>query len=285
MNKISALAGLLKYRLSLAVTFSSLTGFLIFDNQPGLKILYLAAGVFLLAGGAAALNQFMERDQDAMMIRTMSRPIPGEKIEPGDALKTAFTLLLSGTVILFFSGIIPALLGLLTVFIYNIVYTRLKKVSWFAVIPGSLVGAIPPLIGFTAAGGKVPTAEIILFASFMFLWQLPHFWLIILRYRSDYQRAGFKTFPGIINERLARIIVFTWVTLTSSFLAFFAINDLLLNRLFSIILILLNIFFILFFYHLLFLSVKERSVKRAFMLINSFSLAIMVLFILNSCLR
>lgn len=285
MKKMSALAGLLKYRLSLAVTFSAVTGFLIFDHQPGLNMLFLTVGVFLLAGGAATLNQYMERDQDARMIRTMSRPIPGEKIEPSDALKTAIILLISGTAILLFTGIIPALLGLLTVFIYNIVYTWLKRVSWFAVIPGSLVGAIPPLIGFTAAGGNVPAAEIILFASFMFMWQLPHFWLIILRYRSDYQRAGFKTFPGIINDRLARIIVFTWVTLTSSFLAFFAVNDLVFNRLFNIILILLNIFFILFFYHLLFRSVGERSVKRAFVLINSFSMAIMILFILNSCLR
>jgi protoheme IX farnesyltransferase len=277
----------MKIRLSLAVTFSAVTGFLLFDNHPGSGILILIAGVFLLASGAAALNQFTERDLDASMERTKHRPIPGERIEPGIALGFAFFLLSTGSGFLMICGYIPVLFGILTVFLYNIVYTSLKKVSWFAVVPGALVGAIPPVIGFTAAGGNEPVAGIILFSSFMFLWQLPHFWLIILRYRSDYLKAGFKTLPSFIDDRLTKYLVFVWVTVTSFMLVFFSVSELVFDRAISMILIPMNICFILLFHRVIFKpeeAGENKGVKTAFLLINAFSIAVMLLFIANSFL-
>lgn len=287
MERTFAWVGLLKIRLSLAVTFSAVTGFLLYDNHPGGEIFYTIAGVFLLSSGAATLNQYAERHADALMNRTMHRPIPGYHIAPQNALLIAFFLLVTGSLILLITGYVPAILGLFTVFLYNIVYTSLKKVSWYAVVPGALVGAIPPLIGFTAAGGKGPDAGIILFCSFMFLWQLPHFWLIIMRYRNDYYKAGFKMLPEKIDDRLTKNLVFFWVTVTSLLLAIFSFKELIFDRIISLILIPMNICFILLFYRVLFIPGKtkeNRGVKIAFILINAFSLAVMLLFIANSFL-
>jgi protoheme IX farnesyltransferase len=285
MKQISAISGLLKIRLSLAVTFSALTGFIIYDNQPGINMFILFCGVFFLSTGAAALNQYTERDLDAKMERTMQRPLPAEIIEPDGALKIAMFLIISGTLVILLTGLIPSLLGLITVFLYNFVYTSLKKISWFAIVPGALVGAIPPVIGFTAAGGSIPSAEIIFFSAFMFLWQLPHFWLIIVRYRNDYRLAGFKTLPGNIGEMETKRLVFIWAILTSVLLGFFSANELVFNSLISLILIPLNIFFILLFYRALYTRPAETSARNAFILINSFSFLIMILFIVNSFFR
>jgi protoheme IX farnesyltransferase len=277
----------MKVKLSLAVTFSAVTGFLLFDNHPGTGILVMIAGVFLLASGAAALNQVTESEPDSSMERTKHRPIPDERIDRRNALLFAIILLVLGAGILVFCGYIPVVLGLATVFLYNVVYTSLKKISWFAVVPGALVGAIPPVIGYTAAGGNYPGAGIILFSSFMFLWQLPHFWLIILRYRSDYLKAGFKTLPAGIDDRLTKSLVFTWVTVTSILLAFLSVRELVFSRAIAMILIPMNIFFILLFHRVLFRRETEGekgSVKTAFIMINAFSLFVMLLFIANSFL-
>jgi protoheme IX farnesyltransferase len=267
------------------VTFSAITGFMIYDNHPGINLFILIGGVFLLSSGAAALNQYTERDLDAMMERTMQRPLPAEKIKPDNALITGLSLIISGTSVILFTGFLPALLGLVTVILYNLIYTSLKRISWFAVVPGALVGAIPPIIGFTAAGGRSPSGGILLFAAFMFLWQLPHFWLIIMRYRTDYQLAGFKTLPGNIGDRGTRMLVFIWALLTSLFLGIFSSDELVFNGIITIILIPVNIFFIVLFYRALYIRHNLRSASGAFILINSFSLLIMILFIVNSFLK
>jgi protoheme IX farnesyltransferase len=284
MKRIYAYAGLLKFRLSAAVTFSAVTGFLLYDNNPGPEIIFMIAGVFLLSSGAAALNQYTERDPDGMMDRTKHRPIPGDLIGSRQAVVFAVILLIAGSAVLSFSGITPVILGALTVFLYNAVYTALKRISYFAVVPGALVGAIPPVIGFTAAGAASPDAGIILFASFMFLWQLPHFWLIILRHRSDYARAGFKTFPAGIDENITKVLVFAWVSVTSLLLVFFSLKELVFDSIISMILIPMNAGFILLFYRFLFITGEKRGERIAFILINVFSLAVMLLFIANSFL-
>jgi len=277
----------MKIKLSLAVTFSAVTGFLLSDNHPGMDILFLIAGVFFLASGAAALNQVMESEPDAKMERTKRRPIPDERIDPRNALLFAVILMVAGAGTLVFCGYIPVVLGLVTVFLYNVVYTYLKKISWFAVVPGALVGAIPPVIGYTAAGGNTPDTVIILFSSFMFLWQLPHFWLIILRYRSDYLKAGFKTLPAGIDDGLTRSLVFGWITVTSVLLAFLSVRELVFNRAIYMVLIPMNIFFILLFHRVLFrneTAEEKRGIKTAFIMINAFSLFVMLLFIANTFL-
>jgi protoheme IX farnesyltransferase len=184
-----------------------------------------------------------------------------------------------------FTGLIPAALGLLNVILYNLIYTPLKRVTSLAVIPGSAVGAIPPLIGFTAAGDKMLSPEILLFASFMFLWQLPHFWLIIMKYRDDYYRAGFKTFSSKMTEKNIRNLIFLWVFVSTVFLILVMREGVFFNRLLLALLIPLNAGFIVYFYHLLYRNTGLVSAnKAAFMLVNSFGLVIMLMFIINAFL-
>ena len=288
INKAFRAAGvytdLIKYKLSLAVTFSSVTGYFIYRNSFDESLLFLVAGVFLLASGSAALNQYSEREYDALMSRTKNRPLPLKKINSHIALKTSIMLLSAGFILTLFTGVIPSLLGLLNIGLYNLVYTRLKRITPFAILPGALVGAIPPVIGYTAAGGVYPGPAIILFSSFMFLWQLPHFWLIIIRYKDDFQSAGFKTFFNITSEKQVKMLIFIWILFSTLFLLCFSTLTLAFSSQVNYFLIPLNSFFILLFYKLLFRRDTPNSIKDAFIVINSFGFLIMILFIVNSFL-
>ena len=282
--KIAVYTDLIKYKLSLAVTLSSVTGYFIFSHNFKGSLLWLVIGVFLLASGSAALNQYTEREFDALMDRTKNRPLPLKKLSHEVVLKVSVFLLATGLTFTLFSGILPSLLGLLNIVLYNVAYTRLKRITSLAIIPGALVGAVPPFIGYTAAGGMHLTPEIILFSAFMFLWQLPHFWLIIIRHRDEYNSAGFKTFSHTLKEKQIRILIFLWVLFSTLFVLCFSSLTLGLSKPVNYFLILMNSFFILLFYHLLFKRDAQKDVKGAFILVNSFSFLIMILFIVNSFL-
>ena len=282
MGRVRIYTDLVKYKLSLAVTFSAVTGYLIFRPEADKTLLFLIAGVFFLSSGSAALNQFTEREYDAVMSRTRKRPLPSEKMKPAMALRISIMLLITGSCILMFTGPATTLLGMITAAIYNFVYTRLKRVTSLAVIPGALVGALPPLMGFTAAGGSALSPGILMFAGFMFMWQLPHFWLIIMRNRIDYAAAGFRSINNNYSDRQIRIFIFIWVVISTIFLQVVSSFEPVFAREFKMLLIPLNLIFILLFHRLLFRKYDSNGPSGAFILINSFSLIIMILFILNS---
>ena len=282
MKRIVIIANLVKLRLSLAVTFSALTGYFINKTFLGPEFLYLLGGILLLASGSAALNQYTERDLDALMERTRGRPIPQDKIGHGTALAISIILITAGTLCLSLTGLLPAILGLFTIFLYNFIYTRLKRITPFAIVPGALVGAIPPVIGFTASGASEATFEIVLFSAFMFLWQLPHFALILMKYRNEYKAAGFRITTDKIDNMTIKRLVFTWGIISSLLLFIFSAVNLVFNRYLTVALIPVNIVFILAFHTLLFSSEKKEDTKGAFILINVFSIIVMLLFILNA---
>ena len=148
------LPSLVKLVLSLAIALSSAAGYIFYSHIFSYGFLFCIAGVFMLSAGAAALNQYQEREQDALMDRTRNRPIPSGDITPRQALVTAVILAISGTVILWAgSGWLPALLGAGNLAWYNGVYTPLKRKSHFAVLAGAVNGAVPPAIGWTALCG------------------------------------------------------------------------------------------------------------------------------------
>ncbi|MEO8399942.1 MAG: UbiA family prenyltransferase, partial [Ignavibacteriaceae bacterium] len=142
-------------------------------------------------------------------------PIPSGKISPQNALIISIILVVSGSAILLFSaGWIAFVLGILNLIWYNGIYTPLKKVSALAIIPGSLVGAIPPAVGWVAAGGYIFDPQIIILSAFFFIWQIPHFWLLLLVLGKDYEQAGFPTLTQIFStEQLSRI-TFIWIIAT-----------------------------------------------------------------------
>lgn len=282
---LPVLADLTKYRLSLAVVLSSVTGYFLAYGATGINLLYLSAGVFLLSSGSAALNQYTERAADSLMERTRSRPLPSGKISIRNTLFLSVLFFITGSILLLINGIIPLALGLFTVLIYNVVYTRLKMKTILSIIPGALVGAIPPLIGYSSAGNSFYNHEIIAFSLFMFLWQLPHFWLILIRHGKDYSAAGFATISRYLNELQIRYLVFFWVLLTSAFITTYFILAETLNKNIFISTSLLNLAFIFLFHRLLFRKEGENEIKGAFILINSVSVLIMVFIIAESILK
>ena len=275
---------LVKFKLSMAVTLSAVLGWFLYRPVYGADILYLIFGVFLLAGASASLNQFQERFFDARMGRTDRRPIPAGKILPQRALAVTALLAVAGLFLLSKLGAIPTLLGFGNLLIYNFLYTPLKRITSFALIPGGLVGAIPPMIGWTGAGGEIFHPTILFICTLMFLWQMPHFWLLIIRYGQEYEKAGFRTVSGYLNDAQIRRLIFIWICVSSLFLLAFPIFDIRLAPWLTIILILLNLTFIITFYLLLFRRVNPKHQKILFILGNVFLTVVLLLFILNSLL-
>lgn len=281
---ISILLQLIKVRLSLAVTLSAVSGFFISQKVPGANLVFLTTGVFFLAASAAVLNQISEIKYDRIMSRTKERPLPLELISGKSASAIAMVLMCAGISCLSFTGIIAVCLGLAALIMYNLIYTKLKRISILAIIPGAIVGAIPPLIGYEAAGGGIPDPAITMFSSFVFLWQLPHFWLILIKNRKDYEAAGFVTFSSNISRKQIRNLVFIWVLLSSVFLISFTSVFEVFSVKVNWLLIPVNFLFIFLFLLSLFGKNEKDEYSGAFILINIFNLLIMILFIINSFL-
>jgi heme o synthase len=173
---------------------------------PWMRLLHTLAGTALVAGGAAALNQWMERRFDARMRRTARRPVAAGRIEPLRALAFGTLASLVGAADLLLTvGPLPALLALVTLLSYLFLYTPLKRVTPLCTLIGALPGAIPPLIGWAAARGRLDLGAWMLFAI-VFLWQFPHFMAIAWMYREDYDRAGYLVLPsGEARDRFVTV--------------------------------------------------------------------------------
>lgn len=185
---------LTKPRLSLLSVFTASLGFLVHDPlrlDLGL-FLALTIGTALAAGGAAALNQWMERKEDALMSRTATRPLPSKLVSPEIAVAFGISLSAIGLLILWnWTNEWATILTLSTLIIYLAIYTPLKKKSPLAIEIGAIAGALPPLIGWVVAAGSPTNYGFILF-GILFAWQLPHFMAIAWNHREDYTKGGFK---------------------------------------------------------------------------------------------
>ena len=207
---------LTKIRITSFVTVTTAFGYIAASGKINFEIIPVLLGVLLLAFGSAALNHYQEKDFDAMMNRTKGRPIPSGRISSANVLKISLILILSGSIILLIGANILALgFGLLNLVWYNFVYTLLKRKTPFAIVPGSLVGAIPPIIGWVAAGASLADPQIIIISFFFFIWQIPHFWLLLLVMDKDYQQAGFPTLTQVFNHSQLSRITFIWIISTA----------------------------------------------------------------------
>jgi len=211
------LAALAKLRISLLSTLSAATGFVAASRELRAPLPSALAGTFLLAAGAAALNEVLDRDRDARMERTRDRPIPAGRVGAPAALVLAVLSGAGGAALLWAgAGPVPALLGLAALAWYDAVYTPLKRVTAFAVLPGSIVGALPPAIGWTAAGGALADGRLHALCAFFLLWQVPHFWLLALRHAEDYARGGFPTPARRFSAAQMGRITFVWTLATGA---------------------------------------------------------------------
>ena len=202
------LVALSKPRVLLMVLASTLAGYFVaLDGRPDLaRVIHVLIGTFMAAGGTLALNQYVERDVDALMERTRRRPLPDHRLQPLEALLFAGVLTSAGVMYLAVSvGIAVAGLTLATTILYLGAYTPLKTRSALCMLVGAVPGALPPVTGWLAARGELGLGAAMLFAI-VFLWQLPHTLAIALLYRDDYARAGVRVLPvvdahGTVSDR------------------------------------------------------------------------------------
>jgi protoheme IX farnesyltransferase len=190
---------LAKPRLNLLVVASALAGYVMAGGEmlDAIRVICTVAGTALVAGGASALNQVIERVPDSMMRRTRLRPMPDGRLQPFEAVAFGMTLVLAGLALLAAGvNLLSAAVALTTLLTYAVMYTPLKRRTSFATVIGAIPGALPPVIGWAAARGSLSQGAWVLFAI-VFLWQLPHFLAIAWMYREDYARAGFPMLPVI----------------------------------------------------------------------------------------
>jgi len=225
MHQLFAYIQLTKPRITILVIMTTVAGYLFAGGTTVLdaKLFYLVAGSVAACSGSAVLNQYLERDFDARMEHTRDRPIPAGVVQPVHALNFGILLVLAGvTVAGLMVNLLSAFLILLTAFIYIVIYTPMKRVSWLSTSLGAVSGAIPPVTGWAAATGIIGSGAWILFLI-LFLWQHPHFYAVAWMYRNDYRAGGFKILSAIDsrgNRIFKHILASTLLLVLASFLPY-----------------------------------------------------------------
>src|SRR5690554_268522 len=197
--RLRAYFDLMKLRLSAVVTFSAVFGFIL--GHSGTVFAWnsffgLLIGGFLVSGASCAMNEIWERELDKLMKRTRNRPLPSETISVTEAYWFTFLIAVLGVSMLWiYTNPLTTWLGVLSMVLYAFVYTPLKRVGPIAVFVGAIPGALPPLLGWTAATGGISHEALIIF-GIQFIWQFPHFWAIAWVSDEDYKKAGFKLLPS-----------------------------------------------------------------------------------------
>ena len=217
---------LTKPELTFLSVLTALCGFyLASETFDLLSFTWVGLGTLFLGGGAGTLNQYLERNYDGLMKRTERRPLPSGRMQSVTALTFGLILSAVGLGILFvLSGVLPGLLGLVTISSYLLVYTPMKRVSPSSTLIGGIPGALPPLIGWTAASGAITTGGWILFLI-LFFWQMPHFFSLAWMYRKDYARAGYRMLTAqdpVGTKTSLHIVVHCILLLLTSILMTFA---------------------------------------------------------------
>ncbi|OGL44937.1 MAG: hypothetical protein A2161_06190 [Candidatus Schekmanbacteria bacterium RBG_13_48_7] len=215
-NLSSVIFELCRIRLAILVSLSAIAGYVAAQGKLSGGILFLVAGIFCLSCGASALNQYHEQKVDALMERTKNRPIPSKRIHPNNALYIALFFITCGLIVLYIgSSIVEVILGLFALLWYNIIYTYLKKKSVFAVIPGAVVGIIPPVIGWIMGGGNFSDPKIVVLIFFFFIWQIPHFGIFLLMHGNEYEKAGLPTLTKNFTFNQLTRILYIWILATA----------------------------------------------------------------------
>ena len=274
-EKLNIILELTKVRITVLVTVTTVFGFILAEGRISTAIILPALGIFLLACGSAVVNHYQEWKTDSLMTRTRNRPIPAGKISVRNALLLAAGISLLGSLFLYFgSGLTTLLLGWLAFFWYNGVYTPLKKISSLAVIPGSLIGAIPPVVGWVAGGGELLDPKIGVIAFFFFIWQVPHFWLLLLVLGKDYEKAGFPTLTKVFSREQLTRLTFVWTAVTALTVLLFPVYDIIKISYTGYLLLALALWLIIASSKLL--NLKSDNLSFAFKSINLFVLIVII---------
>jgi protoheme IX farnesyltransferase len=269
---------IIKFKITVLVSLTTGLGYILAADSLSFQLFYPVIGIFLLACSASALNHYQERDTDALMHRTSGRPIPSGRIQPAGVLIISFIIFMLGSIVLISgTNLLTLSIGYLTFIWYNGVYTPLKKITPWAIVPGSLVGALPPMAGWVAAGSSPLDSRILLVSLYFFIWQIPHFWLLLMLYSKDYERGGFPTLSSVFTDSQLKLVTFVWLVST--------VFTAMLMPLFGIVsytssaLILLLLSFWMIYNALKFLrsGTENKQVIRSFVRINLYTLMLITL--------
>lgn len=206
---------LTKFNLTFTVMLSTIFTFILVKGDITTDLLIPSVAVLLLGLGVCALNQYQEYEDDAKMPRTQNRPIASKKITPNEGLIISVILIILSFFAIWLSlDFIGVLIFISVIILYNGLYTKTKKHTVYAVIYGAVLGVIPPLIGWIAGGGDITDIRFLTICLFYFVWQIPHFWLLILKYYKQYEKAGYKTVATVFGVQRLERITFIWLLLT-----------------------------------------------------------------------
>lgn len=217
---------LAKLRLSFLVVFSAVIGYLfgVTGFYSITSLFWVALGGLLVTGASNTINQIIEKDIDRLMARTQNRPLPAERMNTLEAILAAGIMGIAGILILtYFFNPISGVLAAVSLLTYAFIYTPLKRVSSVAVFVGAIPGALPPMIGYVCATGRIDFVAILLF-SLQFLWQFPHFWAIAWVQFEDYKKAGIMLLPSASGKtRMSALqnVIYCSVLLVVSMLPYF----------------------------------------------------------------
>jgi heme o synthase len=283
LSRIKIIAELGKVRISLPVAFSACTGYVLQTGKFDAGAWLLLAGVFLMSCSSGAINHIQEYKTDAMMPRTQKRPIPSGKISIKGAVLVALGYFIAGAAILLLTfSPIAFFTSVLTLLSYNAIYTPLKKVTAFAVVPGSLVGALPPFIGWFAGGGALADERILWVSLFFFIGQIPHFWLLLLMFGKEYAMAGFPSLNSVFNENQIKRLSYTWILATIA--AALIMASTVLRGNFLILTLLIYIFYLLLPLSSGILFKRDLPVRGSFLKLNLLYVMMMILLMVDSLL-
>lgn len=274
---IHTLLELSKVRITFAVSLTTITGYVLASGRFDTGLILPTLGIFLLACGSSALNHFQEKDKDAQMERTKDRPIPSGRITATNALLFALFLSILGSALIYIgSGMLALQLALLALIWYNAIYTPLKKKTAFAVVPGSVIGALPPLVGWVAGGGSLADPRALIIAFFFFIWQVPHFWLLLLKYGKEYEKAGYPSLTSIYSSKQIKYTTFIWTMATAVTALMLPVFGIVNSLVFSIGTLIVSFWLIFQFVRLL--KQNDESFKPGvyFMKINYFVLFMII---------
>ena len=287
MLSIKSLYDLTKFRLSLSVVFSSFISYMLGYKEFDIKVLALLMfGGFFVVAASNIYNQIIEKDLDALMVRTKNRPLPTNKISVNTALVLAVLSTIIGLFMLYMINSKVALLAAVSIFLYTSVYTPLKLVTPLSVFVGAIPGALPFMLGWVAATGEIGIEAIMLFLM-QFFWQFPHFWSIGWMQHKDYENAGFKMLPTGKKDRstTSQILFYsTWAVLMSIVPAFNLTGDLFLS-IYGLVIVLLIGLVLIYYAVKLFNDNTDLNAKKLMLASVSYLTLMQIVLLFDKILR
>lgn len=270
---------LTKFKLSFTVSLSLVFSFILAKSSIDVTIIKPFLAVLLLALGVSALNQVQEYKEDALMERTKNRPVAAKRITPQDGMFISISLIVISFIFIYFTlDLIGVILFAFVLFAYNFLYTKAKKITIYAAVYGAVLGVIPPLIGWLSAKEDIFTLSFFSLAIFYFIWQIPHFWLLTLKYYKEYEKAQFPTIAKTLGIETLERVTFIWLLLTVIAGLFLVLSFEVTSIIVIVNILLIKIFVVFNIFRLL----STHNYLKNFIVINSYMLLLMLLLVLNA---